>query len=102
MPAPAQISEETKTRRKAMAFWGSLTAVLGMWVFGFPLTPATITAMLLGTIQIAAAVLQFLSRRFQTTQSEVIAGQRSCTPRTALLRRRGIAMGSWRSPSELQ
>jgi hypothetical protein len=55
MPAPGQMTGETGTRRRAMAFMGSLTALLGLSVLGFPLAPVMITRMLLGAIQISVA-----------------------------------------------
>jgi uncharacterized membrane protein HdeD (DUF308 family) len=46
--------------RKTMAFLGNLTALLGLLLLGFPLTPATIRTMVLGWLLIAVAITRFV------------------------------------------
>jgi uncharacterized membrane protein HdeD (DUF308 family) len=56
--------------RKAMAFMGNLTALLGLLVLGFPLTPATIRTTLLGWLMMAVAITRFfMGHHSQTTES---------------------------------
>ena len=54
------MTDETKTRRKAMAFMGNLVAILSLVVIGYPLAPATIRTMLVGWILIVAAITRFI------------------------------------------
>jgi uncharacterized membrane protein HdeD (DUF308 family) len=65
------MSGEIETRRRAVAFMGNLTAVLGLLILGFPLTPATIRTTLVGWFLMAVAVMQFIVGRFQTTGSSI-------------------------------
>ena len=43
-----------------MAILGNLTALLGLLLLGFPLTPATIRTMVLGWLLIAVAITRFV------------------------------------------
>jgi uncharacterized membrane protein HdeD (DUF308 family) len=60
MSARGNMTDETKTRRKAMAFMGNLVAILSLVVIGYPLAPATIRTMLVGWILIVAAITRFI------------------------------------------
>lgn len=71
MSALGYMSGEIETRRRAVAFMGNLTAVLGLLVLGFPLTPATIRTMLVGWVLIVVAVMQFIVGRFLTRGSSI-------------------------------
>src|SRR5271169_3613204 len=93
-----EMTGEIETRRKAMALMGNLTAVLGLLVLGFPLTPSTIRSMLLGWILTVAAILQFIWGHSQTARSAVTVGQRPSTRLTTLAMRRGIVVRSLRGP----
>ena len=73
MFAPGKTTGEIETRRRAAAFIGNLTALLGVLVLGYPLAPATIRTVLLGWILIVVAIMQFIVGHFQTRQSPVIA-----------------------------
>ena len=55
MFADEKMTDQVQTR-KAMAFLGNLTALLGLLVLGFPLTPATIRTMVLGWLLLAIAI----------------------------------------------
>lgn len=46
MSARGNRTDETKTRRRIMAFMGNLMAILSLVVIGYPLAPATIRTML--------------------------------------------------------
>jgi len=54
MSARGNMTDETKTRRRALAFMGNLIAILSLVVIGYPLTPATIRTMLVGEILVVA------------------------------------------------
>jgi uncharacterized membrane protein HdeD (DUF308 family) len=60
MSARGNMTDKTKTRRKAMAFLGNLVAILSLVVIGYPLAPATIRTMLVGWILIVAAITRFI------------------------------------------
>jgi uncharacterized membrane protein HdeD (DUF308 family) len=60
MSAQGNMTDEIKTRRKAMAFMGNLVAILSLVVIGYPLAPATIRTMLVGWILIVAAITRFI------------------------------------------
>jgi uncharacterized membrane protein HdeD (DUF308 family) len=60
MSARGNMTDETKTRRKAMAFMGNLVAILSLVVIGYPLAPATIRTMLVGWILIVAAITRII------------------------------------------
>jgi hypothetical protein len=49
-----------ETRRRAIEVIGNLTALLGLLVLGFPLTPSTIRSLLLGWILAVLATIQFV------------------------------------------
>ena len=69
MFADGKMTDQVQTR-KGMAFMGNLTALLGLLAIGFPLTPATIRAMLLGWLLIAVAITRFvMGHQSQTTES---------------------------------
>jgi uncharacterized membrane protein HdeD (DUF308 family) len=59
MSARGNMTDETKTRRRAMAFMGNLIAILSLVVIGYPLAPATIRTMLVGWILVVAAITRF-------------------------------------------
>jgi hypothetical protein len=95
--ATGKMTNEIETRllgqnRRAMALMGNLTAVLGLLVLGFPLTPSAIRARILMIVAIA----QFIWGDFQTAQSPVSAGPRPSTRLTTLALRRGIVVQSLR------
>jgi uncharacterized membrane protein HdeD (DUF308 family) len=60
MSARGNMTDKTKTRRKAMAFLGNLVAILSLVVIGYPLAPATIRTMLVGWILIVAAITRII------------------------------------------
>ena len=60
MSARGNMTDATKTRRRAMAFMGNLVAILSLVVIGYPLAPATIRTMLVGWILIVAAITRFI------------------------------------------
>ena len=60
MSARGNMTDETKTHRKAMAFMGNLVAILSLVVIGYPLAPATIRTMLVGWILVVAAITRFI------------------------------------------
>jgi uncharacterized membrane protein HdeD (DUF308 family) len=84
--AIGKMTGEIETRRKALALMGNLTAVLGLLVLGFPLTPSTIRSILLGWILMIVAIAQF------------IWGQSPSTRLTTLALKRGIVVRSLRGP----
>ena len=66
MSAGGNMTDETKTRRRATAFMGNLIAILSLVVIGYPLAPATIRTILVGWILVVAVIMRFiLGRRFQ-------------------------------------
>jgi len=66
LSARGNIIDETKTRRRTMAFMGNLIAILSLVVIGYPLAPATIRTMLVGWILVVAAIMRIiLANRFQ-------------------------------------
>ena len=78
MSAPGNASGEIETRRRAVAFAGSLIAVLGLLVIGYPLTSATIKTLLLGWILTVVALTRFaLRRHFQTEDLPRPSGRRN-------------------------
>jgi uncharacterized membrane protein HdeD (DUF308 family) len=60
MTARGNMTDKTKTRRKAMAFLGNLVAIRILVVIGYPLAPATIRTMLVGWILIVAAITRII------------------------------------------
>ena len=72
MSARGNMTDETKTRRRAMAFMGNLIAILSLVVIGYPLAPATIRTMLVGWILVVAAITRFsLGQQFYPIGSGV-------------------------------
>lgn len=70
MSARGNMTDETRTRRRATAFMGSLIAILSLVVIGYPLAPATIRTMLVGWILVVAAITRFiLGHHFQPLAS---------------------------------
>ena len=66
MSARGNITDETRTRRRARAFMGNLIAILTLVVIGYPLAPATIRTMLVAWILVVAAIMRFIfGHRFQ-------------------------------------
>lgn len=96
--AIGKMTGEIETRRRALALMSNLTAVLGLLVLGFPLTPSTIRSMLLGWILMIVAIAQFIWGHFQTAQSPVSVGQSPSTRLTTLALKRGIMVRSLRGP----
>jgi uncharacterized membrane protein HdeD (DUF308 family) len=63
---------EIKTGQRALAVMGDLVPVLGLLVFGYPLSQATIRTFLHGWVLVVVAITQFISRRqFPTAGSAV-------------------------------
>ena len=72
MSARENMTDETKTRRRAMALMGNLIAILSLVVTGYPLAPATIRTMLVGWILVVAATTpSILWHHFQPLGSAV-------------------------------
>jgi uncharacterized membrane protein HdeD (DUF308 family) len=72
MSARGNMTDEAKTRRRAMALMGNLIAMLAFVVIGYPLAPATIRTMLVGWILAVAAITRFiLGHQFQPIGSSV-------------------------------
>ena len=66
MSARGNMTDETRTRRRAMAFTDNLIAILSLVVISYPLAPATIRTILVGWILVVAVIMRFiLGRRFQ-------------------------------------
>lgn len=75
MSARGNIIDETKTRRRTMAFMGNLIAILSLVVIGYPLAPATVRTILVGWILVVAAIMRIiLGHRFQPLGSAVPLG----------------------------
>jgi uncharacterized membrane protein HdeD (DUF308 family) len=89
-------TNEIEARQRALSLMGNLTAVLGLFVLGFPLTPTAIRAMLLGWILTVAAILQFIWGHSQAAQSPATVEPRASTRLTTLALRRGVAVQSLR------
>jgi hypothetical protein len=68
MAAMERITGEIDTR-EASVFMTNLTALAGLWVLGFPLSPGAIRTMVVSSVLAAATVAQFVLRCFQTTGS---------------------------------
>jgi len=66
MSVRGNMIDETRTRRRAMAFTDNLFAMLTFFVvIGFPVAPATIRTILVGWILVVAVIMRFiLGRRF--------------------------------------
>jgi hypothetical protein len=70
MSARGNMTDETKTRRRATGFMASLIAMLSLVVIGYPLTPATIRTTLVGWTLIVAVLTRFiLGHPFQLLES---------------------------------
>jgi len=66
MSVRGNMIDETRTRRRAMAFTDNLIAILSLVVISYPLAPATIRSILVGWILVVAVIMRFiLGRRFQ-------------------------------------
>jgi hypothetical protein len=61
----SNVSEQTETRRKALAFMYNSTAFLGVLVFGFPITTASVWATVFSCAQIATTIMQLALRYFR-------------------------------------
>jgi hypothetical protein len=57
---PENMRDEMRTRQRAAAFLCNTTAALSLLALGFPLTPATIKATLLGWILVVVAISRFV------------------------------------------
>jgi hypothetical protein len=61
---------ELGARRRKGTFIATLTAALGLFVIGYPLSPAAIRTMLLGYLLLAAGASRFLlGHRFKMARS---------------------------------
>jgi hypothetical protein len=67
MSVPVTMTGESEEGRTAVVFLSDMTAVLGLLVLGFPLTPATIRTTLVGWFLVTAGVMQLLLGHSQTT-----------------------------------
>jgi uncharacterized membrane protein HdeD (DUF308 family) len=63
MFAAKNIAGDFEPHRRISAFTNNLTALLGLLVLGFPVSPATIRTMLAGWILVVVASLQLVLRR---------------------------------------
>ena len=63
MFAAKNIAGELEPHRRVSAFTNNLTALLGLLVLGFPISPATIRSMVAGWMLVVVASLQFVLRR---------------------------------------
>jgi uncharacterized membrane protein HdeD (DUF308 family) len=63
MFAAKNIACDLEPHRRISAFTNNLTALLGLLVLGFPVSPVTIRTMLAGWILVVVASLQFALRR---------------------------------------
>lgn len=91
MYAPGWMTGEIETPGKAAAIIANLTALLGLFVLGYPLAPATIRTTLLGWVLMVVTIMQFISGHFQTTQSSVTVTRH---PYCRSSERKRIAIGS--------
>jgi uncharacterized membrane protein HdeD (DUF308 family) len=69
MSVPENMTSEMSERQRTEAFLCDATAALGLLVLGFPLTPTTIRATLLGWILAAVAIARFTAGRFQVAET---------------------------------
>jgi uncharacterized membrane protein HdeD (DUF308 family) len=65
MFAAKNIAGELEPHRRVSAFTNDLTALLGLLVLGFPVSPATIRSTVAGWILVVVASLQFVLRRVE-------------------------------------
>jgi len=70
---PANMTAEMEARQRTVTFLEDTAAAMGLLVLGFPLTPATIKATLLGWILVVVSITRF---RFGHSQIAQI-----CTPK---------------------
>jgi len=70
MAAMERITGEIDTR-EASAFMTNLTALAGLWVLGFPLSPGAIRTMVISSVLTGVAMAQFFLRCLQTTGAAV-------------------------------
>jgi uncharacterized membrane protein HdeD (DUF308 family) len=73
MSLRVNMSAEMEARQRTAAFLEDVAATMGLLVLGFPLTPATIRATLLGWILVVVSITRFGFGHSQTAQT--------CTPR---------------------
>jgi hypothetical protein len=66
MYAVKKIAGENETRRKLTVLTNSLTALVGLLVLGFPVTPATIRTTIAAWTLILVATLQLVFRNIKT------------------------------------
>jgi hypothetical protein len=66
MCAVTNIAGENETRRKLTVLTNSLTALVGLLVLGFPVTPATIRTTIAAWTLIVVATLQLVFRHIKT------------------------------------
>jgi len=93
MYAPGWMTGEIETRGKAAAIIANLTALLGLFVLGYPLAPATIRAMLLGWILIVVSLMQSIVGQVQARPSPLTIERHSYSRPPE---RERIAMGTLR------
>ena len=73
MSVPANTSTEMEARQRAASVVENMAAAMGLLVLGFPLTPATIRATLLGWILVIVSIA-----RFRLGHSQIV---KTCTPK---------------------
>jgi hypothetical protein len=69
MSVAANMTGEMEARQRAAAFLESMAGALGLLVLGFPLTPATIRATVLGWILVVVSIIRFRSGHSQIPQT---------------------------------
>jgi hypothetical protein len=68
MSVAANMTGEMEPRQRAVTFLEGMAGAMGLLVLGFPLTPATIRASLLGWILVVVSIIRFRSGRSQIAQ----------------------------------
>jgi hypothetical protein len=66
MCAVTNVAGENETRRKLAALTNTLTALVGLLVLGFPVTPATIRTTIATSALVVVATLQLVFRHITT------------------------------------
>jgi len=69
MSIPANMTGEMEEHRRVVALVEAAAGAMGLLVLGFPLTPATIKATVLGWILIVVSIARFGSRHSQIAQT---------------------------------
>ncbi len=73
--------------REASAFMTNLTALVALWVLGFPLSPGAIRTMALSSILSGVAMAQFILRCLQTKGQRCGYTRNSCAGRKSLFQK---------------